>query len=140
MEVERRLTCTLDKNFSFLKKNLLRLLHISQLLKMYLSSSLIISSSSAELPAAFSMLLAAITHFTQTFFNTTNSHHELRMSWYAYIRLFGLESSFSSFTHFYRSSDLSCTQLIPQELFPCFSCYRWAFRTYLFHFPVFYVH
>ena len=34
MEVERRLTYVLDKNFSFLKKNLLRLLHISNILGM----------------------------------------------------------------------------------------------------------
>ena len=61
-------TYTFDKNFGFLKRNLLRLLHISSILKMCLSSSFIMSSSLPRLLAAFSVLLAAITHFTIAFF------------------------------------------------------------------------
>ena len=61
------------KNFNFLKQNLLRLLHISSTLKMYLSSLFIMSSSLAQLSAAFSVLLAAITHFTLAFFQR-NKH------------------------------------------------------------------
>ena len=61
------------KNFNFLKQNLLRLLHISSTLDMYLSSLFIISSSLAQLSAAFSVLLAAITHFTLAFFQR-NKH------------------------------------------------------------------
>ena len=68
MEVERRPIYALDKNFSFLKKNTLRLLSISNILKMCLLSSFIMSSSSTQLSAAFSVLLVAITHFMQTFF------------------------------------------------------------------------
>ena len=68
MEVERRPTYALNKNFGFLRKNLLRLLHISSILKMCLSSSFTMSSSSVQLSAASSVLLAAITHFTRTFF------------------------------------------------------------------------
>ena len=52
------------KDLSFLKKNLLWLLNISNTIKMSLSSLIIMSLSSAQLSAAFSMLLAAITHFT----------------------------------------------------------------------------
>ena len=63
------------KNFNFLKKNLLRLLHISSMLKMCLSSSFIMSSSLAQLSAAFAVLLAAITHFTLTFFQH-NEHSQ----------------------------------------------------------------
>ena len=55
------------KNFNFLKQNLFRLLHISSTLKMYVSSLFIMSSSLAQLSAAFSVLLAAITHFTLAF-------------------------------------------------------------------------
>ena len=65
------------KNFNFLNKNLLHLLHISSILKMCLSSSFIMSSSLAQLSATFSVLLAAITHFTLAFFSTTNIHNEL---------------------------------------------------------------
>ena len=68
MEVDRRLTYALDKNFNFLKKNLLRLLHISSILKACLSSSFITSSSLAQLSAAFSVLLAAITKFDTSIF------------------------------------------------------------------------
>ena len=68
MEVERRPTYALDKNFRFLKNNLLHLLHISSILKMCLASSFMMSSSLAQLSAAFSVLLAAITHFTLAFF------------------------------------------------------------------------
>ena len=64
------------KNFSFFKKNLLCLLHISSILRMCLSSSPIMSSL-AQLSAAFSVLLAGITHFRLAFFSTTNIHHEL---------------------------------------------------------------
>ena len=61
------------KYSSFLKKNLLRLMHIflHTVLKMCLLSSLILSSLSTQLSAAILVLLAAGTHFT------TNSHHEL---------------------------------------------------------------
>ena len=38
------------------------------ILKRCLSSSFIISSSSSQLPATISVLIAAITHLTQTFF------------------------------------------------------------------------
>ena len=48
------------KDFRFLKKNLLRLSHISSILKMCLSSSFIMSSSLAQLSAALSVLLADI--------------------------------------------------------------------------------
>ena len=64
---------TQHQNFNFLKQNLLRLLHISSTLKMYLSSLFIMSSSFAQLRAAFSVLLAAITHFTLAFFQR-NKH------------------------------------------------------------------
>ena len=77
MEVERRLTYALDKNFNFLKKNLLRLLHTSSILKMCLSTLFIMPSSLSQLSAAFSVLLASITHFTLAFFNTTKIHNEL---------------------------------------------------------------
>ena len=63
------------KNFNFLKNNLLRLLHISSMLKMCLSSSFIMSSSLAQLSAAFSVLLAAITHSTLAFFQR-NKHSQ----------------------------------------------------------------
>ena len=63
------------KNSSFLKRNVLRLLHISSILKMCLSSSFIMLSSLAQLSAAFSVLLAAITYFTQTFFQH-NKHSQ----------------------------------------------------------------
>ena len=43
MEVERKLTYELDKNFSFLKKNLLWLSNTSNILTMCLSSSFIMS-------------------------------------------------------------------------------------------------
>ena len=68
MEVERKPTYALDKNFSVLKKNFSRLLHISNILKMCPSSWFIISSSPSQLSAVFSMLLAGITHFKQIFF------------------------------------------------------------------------
>ena len=48
------------KNFNFLTKNLLHLLHISSMLKICLSLSFIMSSSLAQLSAAFSVLLAEI--------------------------------------------------------------------------------
>ena len=60
MDVERTPTYGLDKNFNFLKQNLL-------------SSLFIMSSSLAQLSAAFSVLLAAITHFTLAFFQR-NKH------------------------------------------------------------------
>ena len=60
MEVESRLTYALDKS-------LLRLLNISNMLKMCPSTSFMMSSL-AQLSAAFSVLLAAATHFTQTIF------------------------------------------------------------------------
>ena len=60
MEVERRLTYAFDKS-------LLRLLNISNILKMC-PSTLFIMSSLAQRSAAFSVLLAAVTHFTQTIF------------------------------------------------------------------------
>ena len=65
------------KNFSFLKKNLLRLLrlHISSILKMCLSPSFIMSSSLAQLSSALSVLLAAIAHFTLAFFQH-NKHSQ----------------------------------------------------------------
>ena len=50
------------KNFSFLKKNLLRLLHISSIIKMCLSSSFIKSLSLAQLST--SVLPAAINNVT----------------------------------------------------------------------------
>ena len=65
----------LDKNFSFLKINLLPLLHISSILKICLLSSFIMSSSLAELSAGFSVLLEAITHFTIAFFQH-NKHSQ----------------------------------------------------------------
>ena len=55
------------KSFSFLKKSLLRILNISNILNMYLLSLLRMSSSSAQLSVAFSELLEEITHFTRSF-------------------------------------------------------------------------
>ena len=66
------------KNFNFLKKNLLRLLHISSILKMYLSSSFTMSSSLAQLSAAFSLLLVAFTHLTIAFFQ--HNKHSRRVT------------------------------------------------------------
>ena len=63
------------KNFNFWKKNLLHLLHISSMLKMCLSSAFRMSSSLAQLSAAFSVLLAAITYFTLAFFQR-NKHSQ----------------------------------------------------------------
>ena len=48
------------------------------MLKMCLSSSFIMSSSLAQLSAAFSVLLAAITHFTLAFFQ--RNKHSLRVT------------------------------------------------------------
>ena len=73
MDAERRPTYALDKNFNVLKNNLLRLSNISSMLKMCLSSSFIVSSSLVQLSAAFSVLLAAITHVTLAFFQR-NKH------------------------------------------------------------------
>ena len=63
------------KNFNFLKQNLLHLLHISSMLKVCLSSLFIMLSSLAKLSAAFSVLLATITHFTLAFFQR-NKHSQ----------------------------------------------------------------
>ena len=64
------------KSFNCLKKHLLRLLHMSSMPKLCLSSAFIMSSSLAQLSAAaFSVLLAAITHFTLAFFQR-NKHSQ----------------------------------------------------------------
>ena len=73
MDAERRPTYALDNNFNVLKNNLLRLSNIASMLKMCLSSSFIVSSSLVQLSAAFSVLLAAITHFRLAFFQR-NKH------------------------------------------------------------------
>ena len=76
MDVERRHQhMHWIKHFNFKKQNLLHLLHISSMLKMCLSSSFIMSSSLAKLSAAFSVLLAAITHFTLAFLQR-NKHSQ----------------------------------------------------------------
>ena len=71
--MERKPTYALDKKSSFLKSNLLRLLHNSSILKM--SPLFIMSSSLAQLPVAFSVLLATITHLTLAFFQQ-NKHSQ----------------------------------------------------------------
>ena len=78
MEVDREPTFTLDKKaLSFRERSYYVYYIFSNILKMCLSSSFIMSSSSAQLSPVLSVLLAAITHFSQTFFNITNSNHEL---------------------------------------------------------------
>ena len=91
MEVERRPTYALGKNFSCLKKNILRSLHISSILKMCLSSSFIMSLSLAQLPAAFSVLLAAITYFTLAFFR--HNKHSQRVTFVGQNSVSGWENS-----------------------------------------------
>ena len=58
----------LIKALCLFKKNLNYIYYIfSNIVKMCLSSSFIVSSSLTQLSAVISVLLAAITHFTQTF-------------------------------------------------------------------------
>ena len=70
MEVERRPTYAIDRKQQLFEIELI-------ILKISLSSSFMISSSLTQLTAAFSVLLAAITHFTLAFLSTTNIYNKL---------------------------------------------------------------
>ena len=66
--VERRQTCAWDNKPQQFEKYLLLFLHIFLTYKKWRPSSLfIISSSSVQLSATFSVPLTAITHFKQQF-------------------------------------------------------------------------
>ena len=71
MEVERRITYALGKKPTLCEKELITFITyyiLSNIRKMCLPSSCIMLLSSRQLPAGISVLLAAITHITQAFY------------------------------------------------------------------------